>query len=149
MSRGGARVGAGKKPLSAALGALHGHHPRPLLELLGDDPPPLPAPVDPPLSFTLEEQLVWRELAPAARHERTLTGATAAGFALLVRAVVLERALSADPKTRGRSDHRGLMQRCESGFARYRLAPTGRPVALPPAPVDPFAEFTTPAGRPQ
>src|SRR5262252_2500060 len=149
MPRGGARVGAGRKPKDGALAALHGHRARRLVE----PPPPAadeapPEHVDPPQTLLGPALEVWQALAPHARAERTLTSKTAAAFELLCRAVVIERELGASERDRGGSNHRGMMQRVEAGFSRFRLAPTGK-AAPPPKPVDPFAEFAAPPSTPQ
>lgn len=147
MARGGARVGAGRKPKEAPLAALHGHRARPLV----DAAPPAAAgplaPVDPPPGLTAPVRKLWDELAPHALGERTLTPATAAAFELLCRQILLERKLSRSPD-RGGSAHRGMMQRVEAGLSRFRLAPTGKATPAPP-PADPFAEFATPPSTTQ
>jgi hypothetical protein len=151
VARGGVRVGSGRKPKARALAALHGHRARRLIEdheaaLTAESGPP--DPVDPPATVTGPVLKVWLELAPHALAERTLTAKTAASFELLCRAVVLERKLSRGAE-KGGSNHRGMMQRVEAGFARFRLAPTGKAFEPPPKPVDPFAEFATPPSTPQ
>lgn len=150
MPRGGTRVGCGRKPKERPLAALHGHRVRTLIEdreaVPADAPPP--EPVDPPASATGPVLKIWHELAPHALTERTLTAKTAASFELLCRAVLLERKLSRG-SDKGGSNHRGMMQRVEAGFARFRLAPTGKAYAPPAKPVDPFAEFTEPPSTPQ
>src|SRR5262245_58675240 len=106
MPRGGARVGAGRKPKERPLAALHGHRDRPLV-----DPPPAvdtpPEPVEPPATVTGLTLKVWLELAPYALAERTLSPKTAAAFELLCRAIVLERKLGRG-RDRGGSNHRGM-----------------------------------------
>jgi hypothetical protein len=146
VPRGGARIGAGRKPKDEALKALHGSRRRTAAALL---PPLVPADVpmpvvDPPASLTGPALAVWHELAPFALAARTLTAATAAAFVMLCRAVALERAL-ARSREKGGSNHRGVMQRCEIGLTRFGLAPIGKPVTSPAAPPpDPFTEFDTP-----
>jgi len=153
MPKGGARIGAGRKPKEATLAALHGHRPRPLVEDAARPPePPLestppPEPVDPPAGLPAAVLKVWGELAPFALAERTLTRATVAAFEMLCRCVVLERKLSRG-EARGGSNHRGMMQRVEAGFTRFRLAPSGKPTPAP-KPADPFAEFATPPSTTQ
>jgi hypothetical protein len=80
---------------------------------------------------------IWRELAPRASATRTLTPATAAAFAMLCRAVVLERALSASASTAGGANHRGLMHRVATWMKDFCLSPFGKPltVAAPATPV--------------
>src|SRR6185503_5878828 len=71
---------------------------------------------------------IWHELAPHAVAQRTLTPATAAAFAMLCRAVVLERALGGSPSTAGGANHRGLMHRVATWKKDFCLQPFGRPL---------------------
>jgi hypothetical protein len=71
---------------------------------------------------------IWHELAPHAVAVRTLTPATAAAFAMLCRAVVLERTLSASPSTAGGPNHRGLMHRVATWKKDFCLQPFGKPL---------------------
>lgn len=139
---GGARVGAGRKPKDKAAARLHGSRQRTVIRFPGAEaPPPEPAePIDPPKKLSPKARAVWRELAPYAQAAGTLTTGTAAAFALLCRAVVLEQRLSRGLAA-GSADHRGMMQRVEVGMTRFGLAPIGKPIAAPAKPEDPFAEF--------
>ena len=72
MARGGARVGAGRKPKTLAAKALHG-------TALLREKRAKPAKVvefDAPADLTAAERLVWNELAPHAFKARTLTAGT-------------------------------------------------------------------------
>lgn len=69
---------------------------------------------------------IWHELAPQAFAARTLTPATAAAFAMLCRAVVQERALSASPAFAGGPNHRGLMHRVATWMKDFCLSPFGK-----------------------
>jgi hypothetical protein len=82
-------------------------------------------------------------LAPHAVRARTLTVATVYQFQLLCQNVVLERELAAKPDERGRSSHRGVMQRLDAQLLRFCLSPIGKPLVEDrPAPAaDPFAAF--------
>jgi hypothetical protein len=82
---------------------------------------------------------VWRELAPQAFEARTLTTATASAFAMLCRAVAVER-LTDIPD----ADHRGLQQRVATWMKDFGLAPLGKPMyaAQPAAAVNPLDRFT-------
>lgn len=71
---------------------------------------------------------IWHELAPRAVAKRTLTPETAAAFAMLCRAVVQERALSASPATAGGTNHRGLMHRVATWMKDFCLSPFGKPL---------------------
>lgn len=72
--------------------------------------------------------LIWHELAPQAIATRTLTPATTAAFAMLCRAVVLERALSASPSSAGGPNHRGLQHRVATWMKDFCLSPFGKPL---------------------
>lgn len=82
---------------------------------------------------------VWRELAPQAFEARTLTKATVSAFAMLCRAVAVERASDIPD-----ADHRGLMQRVATWMKDFALAPLGKPMyaAQPAAAVNPLDRFT-------
>jgi hypothetical protein len=96
-----------------------------------------------PAGLPAKAAAVWAELSPMARDAGTLTTRTAPAFAMLCRAVVLERTL-AKGKTAGGSNHRGMMQRVEAGFVRFSLLPIGKPILQPKKTEDPFAEFDLP-----
>jgi hypothetical protein len=74
-----------------------------------------------------------------------LTPATALGFRVLCRNVVLEQVL-ATGEDRGGPNHRGILQRVDAELARFCLAPFGKaiyeaePVVVP---VNPLAKFLT------
>jgi hypothetical protein len=89
-----------------------------------------------PEDLTEDERGVWGQLAPHAIARQTLTPATAYGFGLLCRLVVLERLVGRDPETAGKSDHRGLVQRIDAELLRFDLAPNGRPHASAPSAKD-------------
>lgn len=76
---------------------------------------------------------VWHELAPHASEAQTLTPGTAGAFAMLCRAVVHERALSASPSEADGANHRGLMHRVATWMKDFGLAPLGKPMAAAPA----------------
>jgi hypothetical protein len=134
---GGARVGAGKKRRDPQGSWLSGRGPRPETALAVAVDVPVPS------TMAADEAAVWSELAPHATAEGTLTPRTAAAFRTLCRVIVLERRLSEGEKTCAGPDHRGMLQRVETGMARFRLTPDGRPVAVAPV-VDEWAEFDQP-----
>ena len=104
-------------------------------------------PVDMPDGLTVAEQAAWGWLAPFAMQSGTLTPATAYGFALLCRNIVLEREMAMDPDKRGEASHRGVVQRIDAELARYMLAPMGKPLMeLQAEPVDEWARFEVVAG---
>jgi hypothetical protein len=100
------------------------------------------------------QQVAWNRLAPAALAQRTLTEATAQRFVLLCKAIALEAqyeakiladgltyvAITVDGSGQERETlkahplvgaHRGMMQRVEAGMVAFRLAPIGKPLAMP------------------
>lgn len=80
-----------------------------------------------PDDLSKEERDVWQKLAPHAIERGTLTKATALGFELLCRNVVLERVIAKDAELVGGANHRGLIQRIDAGLLRFDLAPNGKP----------------------
>ena len=142
---GGARLGAGRKRrdpeatwLSGNAGKRGGPKARPAAA------PADTADVQPPPDMLPADAAVWMELAPHALAERTLTPATAVAFSWLCGLVMIERKLRAAPLAVAGPDHRGLMQRVESGLARFRLTADGKAVAAPEALTDAFSEFDEP-----
>lgn len=139
---GGFRVGAGRKrrdPKAAWLGGNAGKRGGPKAR-------PVTAPkadVSRPDGMSKEDAAVWSELAPHALEQGTLIPATVTAFAWLCSLVVLERKLRAAPLAVAGPDHRGMMQRVEAGFARFRLTADGKPVVVEAA-NDAFAEFLPP-----
>lgn len=168
MPRGGARVGAGRKPKGAAILSLHGGRVR--------NPVKVPAtvtnepfvPVNTPQDLPDVQKQVWDELAPHALAARTLTAGTSAAFRDLCEAIVLKRMMLAEILADGLtgtkvtlqmdqegggvqsvekkahtllSQYRGMMQRVEAGFTRFRLAPMGKEIVVEQKAADPFEEF--------
>lgn len=109
-------------------------------------------PVDPPDWMELDVRKVWDGLELLARQQRTLSADTAERFALLCRAIVMERKMAAKILEDGLtyiavtvdgagqerqllkahplcSPQRGMMQRIEAGLTAFRLAPMGKPLA--------------------
>jgi len=168
MPRGGARVGAGRKPKGAAILSLHGGRVRNAGQMAASvASAPLPA-INTPEDIPEAQKQVWEELAPHAVAARTLTAGTAAAFRDLCEAIVLKRMMLAeiladgltgakvtlqmDEKGGGLqtvekkahtllSQHRGMMQRVEAGFTRFRLAPMGKELVVEAKAEDPFEEF--------
>jgi hypothetical protein len=99
--------------------------------------------VDPPEDLTSQERAVWVALAAHAITARTLTPATALGFRVLVRNVVLEQVL-ATGEDKGGPNHRGILQRVDAELAAFCLRPFGKPIyeAEPVVvPVNPLEKF--------
>lgn len=138
---GGARVGAGRKPLSASERWMRGKPaaavavaPSTGAVVVAD----LPMPDDLPAAVAA----FWMELAPHALAEATLTPTTAYGFRQLCETAALVAELAADAERRGGSDHRGAMQRLESALARFRLTGDGKPRSVEAAkPVSALADL--------
>ena len=87
-----------------------------------------------------EQRAIWNRLAPLAIARKTLTPSTVAAFrdlceAIDVKAKMLKQiekdgwtymsplGMKAHPLV---GPHRGMMQRVEAGFARFKLAPMGK-----------------------
>ena len=113
------------------------------------------ASVECPPGIPEEQQAVWAMLAPLAVERRTLTPATALAFRDLCEAIIVKRELLAiiqkdgytiskvtlqmdesgggvqlmEPKAHPLlSQFRGLMQRVETGLARFRLTGDGKAI---------------------
>lgn len=135
---GGARPGAGRKRRDPRASWLTGAKPGPKPVAQRPD---IVSDVKAPKYLTAEELEVWKELAPFALAEKTLTPATVMAFATLCRNIVILRKLEAAPLTCAGPDHRGMLARVEMGWARFRLLPDGKPVIGDEKPVDEWAEF--------
>ena len=145
MTWGGARVGAGRKPLPRKTVALAGGRQRTRRAGVSDVPvePPVGAPMDCPSGLDDATRAVWVSLAPRALTQRTLTAETADSFALLCQNMALERLMRTSAQVGG-ADHRGMIRLIEISLARFCLAPTGRPAVAAEAPKDEFAAFDEP-----
>ena len=152
MPRGGARVGAGRKPKSSLLKFIggdagrRGHVSEPTAARA-------PAPVEPPAWLLPGELVVWLELAPQARAERTLTPATAVSFAHFCQGVFDVRELRARLARRQpfldqnelslRREVRQLTAEVRSAAKDFKLAPFGKEIVVDePEPADPLDAFT-------
>lgn len=121
------------------------------------DDTPLPE-VAEPEGLTGQALDIWRELAPLAREQRTLSPAMAQRFARLCGYLALERRMLAQIDTDGLTETKvsvqmdasgggvqvvekkahtllskvlSLSQRIDVGLVAFRLGPTGRPLAAP------------------
>jgi hypothetical protein len=153
MARGGRRLGAGRKPIPRA-GVV--------LTLTGRREPPAalaPAtpitpitritPIKPPPGMPAAARGPWRRLAPLAIAERTLTPATAAGFAqlccqwayLVELQTTIARLGAGTREADGYLKQYGrLAQRLDASLARFKLTADGKPAApAPVATVNPWA----------
>ena len=105
----------------------------------------------PPKDMTDVQKDFWKQLAPLAAIQRTLTTETAHAFRDLCEAIVLKRLMleqiNIDGLTMSDEDgvvkahplithHRGLMQRVEAGLMRFRLSPVGKEMAPVDTPKD-------------
>lgn len=133
----GGQVGVGRKPKDKASRALHGSRDRRKVPQL----PPVEE-FEAPNELTTDERNVWMALAPGAFKARTLTRATSFAFCLLCRNVLLEQTLRADAELVGGANHRGILQRVETGLTAFGLRAMGKPmIEEAPKVEDPFAEF--------
>ncbi len=137
MPKGGRRPGAGRKPKSLEERMLDGnanHRGRVLAHPSAEavvSQPPAPAVIDEfdaPNDLTFEERTVWLELAPHAFANGTLTKATALGFAIMCRNILLERQYARSVNDKGSANHRGILQRVDAELLRFNLAPCGKPM---------------------
>jgi hypothetical protein len=158
MARGGARVGAGRKPKEKRTLTLVNSRRDPT-----PAPPRPPADVDdelalPPTDLTPAERDVWRVWAPLALEAQTLTPATAVGFRELCTVAVLTHAIAESielARAPGKKDEQRYAigdalklytkyaQRLDGLLARFKLTAFGKPVdgaAKPTAAVNPWAE---------
>lgn len=83
---------------------------------------------DAPNELTMAERHIWLALAPHAFRNGTLTPATAIAFTLLCQNVLRERTAGGSEKECGSANHRGLIQKVESGLDAFDLRPKGRPM---------------------
>jgi len=143
MARGGARVGAGRKPRAAR---------RNVVAFDGRKSPDDAALLVPPSFLSEDERAIWVIWAPLAVELKTLTAHHVPAFALLCRLQAemnaTERIIAQDGRTQMRvtidgagqehqelkahplkTDYRQLAQRVESILARFCLAPFGKPGA--------------------
>ena len=141
MPRGGARVGAGRKPLPRdEMGRIIRHPSSPPVDasLRRAITPPTTngdSPIeefDAPDSLTKEERDVWLKQAPHAFKARTLTPATAMAFERYCRVVVLEAA-EAKSSGMGGANHRGLLKQINAYELQFCLVPSGKPLVAAPA----------------
>ena len=140
---GGARLGAGRKRRDPAAAWLAGEKSGPKA-VTRPKAPLAEQSITAPIYLTDEELAIWKELAQHALAEKTLTERTLMAFATLCRNIVILRKLEMAPLTCAGPDHRGMLARVESGWARFRLMPDGKPVVEEAAPADEFAEFDAP-----
>lgn len=143
---GGARLGTGPKRRDPKAAWLAGEKPGPkrVKKPTAANDRSADASIKAPSYLTAEELAVWKELAPHALAEKTLTDRTVMAFATLCRNIVILRKLEAAPLTCAGPDHRGMLARVEMGWARFRLAPDGKPVIDDAVPADEWAEFNQP-----
>jgi hypothetical protein len=102
------------------------HHPA-SADVAPEPPTPLPAldEADAPDDLDLDERLIWLRLAPYAMANGTLIDATLEDFKRLCRNLWLERRYAKSVTDQGSANHRGMIQRCDLGLARFGLAGLG------------------------
>lgn len=137
MGRGGPRVGAGRKPKSRTLHAVHGTTSEASNQGHGAETTAAAGPVTPPKGLSKPELEAWRLLAPAAIAAGTLVATTAADFRELCRLHVHVEAAHAEFQKVGWNEYglklerayRGAVQRLEAKMRAFRLAPIGKEIA--------------------
>lgn len=135
MPRGGARIGAGRKPKPRPADVLQ--HPSSALPTRSAIVPPTTNGVSPveefdaPDDLTPEERHVWLKQAPHAFKQRTLTRASAMAFERYCKVVVLERN-EAKSSGVGGSNHRGMLKLLRDFEIQFVLMPIGKPMPEPP-----------------
>lgn len=143
MGKGGARIGAGRKPNPNSVRSLRrARQQATVLQHPSSPPaPPLvavPVPVldeaDAPNDLNLEQRRVWMELAPLAMQNGRLTSATSDAFKAGCRWVVIERACAASVTDQGSSTHDRAMKWASRFYAEFSLTPGGKPMADPKLP---------------
>jgi hypothetical protein len=144
MGRGGARIGAGRKPGSknrpkAIVLALRGGH------RLPQDVAPEPPVVDvapaglaiPPADLPVAEQAFWARYAPIAIEQRTLVEATVAGFRELSEQFVIKDEMIKHIHVLGATSaeadrlvkrYEKLAQRVDASLKAFKLTAFGKPV---------------------
>jgi hypothetical protein len=133
MSRGGRRIGAGRKPKSKTAKLLQ-HPSVPMTPPTTNAPSPIEE-FDAPDDLTAEERHIWLKQAPFAFANRTLTRATALAFERYCKVVVLERN-EAKSSGVGGANHRGLLKQINAFELQFMLAPSGK--AMPSTDLQPL-----------
>lgn len=134
---GGRRRGAGRPKKSDAERLVVGNASKVAARVLAHPSVPASEPTTPPAvtefdapnDLSVEERLVWLELAPHAIQAGTLTQASSLAFRVLCRNIVLERRYCQSVTDQGSSNHRGMIQRVEGGLDAFGLRPMGKPMA--------------------
>ena len=160
MARGGARVGAGRKPKTARILDLHGGRERGIKRAQ----PFEAVPVAVPGALEASVAAVWSELAPHATTAGTLIPGTATAFQRLCQAIVKHAKMDAQVERDGYTylkvtiDGSGqehtevkahpligkaqtLDNQIRAWFKDFGINPFGKPLAQPAKAEDPFEEF--------
>ena len=162
MPRGGSRPGAGRKPGSknqtaVVIGMDGSRRPRAEMPTPTDVPVPVQTGplVEPPADLSEPEQAFWRQVAPLAVRQRTLTEAEVPGLRELCQVYVMKeqvagriaraKAGAATKAVDGLLRHYvKLGQRVDALLARFKLTAFGKPstdTAAKPAAVNPWASM--------
>jgi len=158
MPRGGSRPGAGRKPTKPKVVNIDG---KPRADVI---PPAMQAAIDqsiasdspllePPADLSEARKTFWREWAPLAVAEGTLTEATVLGFRELSEQFVIKDTLGrqCEAKEPGWGEAFKLWvkatQRVDSSMARFKLTALGKSATPKRAPtaVNPWARVAAPA----
>lgn len=150
---GGNRTGAGRKTKDAKLAVLHNSRDRgtrPVVHV-SDVRGKVEPSVKPPTTLSAAALSVWKELAPFASAQKTLTPEHAMAFSDLCEAVAMRREMAAQIALDGLmvnvfeldedgtrrsigqpvkhpllAEERGYRLRVEAGYGRFRLSPDGK-----------------------
>lgn len=125
MPKGGARIGAGRKPKIPGARSF-GNRVVPVAPPTTNGSSPIEE-FDAPDDLSAEERAVWLKQAQHAFKNRTLTRAKAMAFERYCKLVVLERN-EAKSSGVGGANHRGLLKLIRDYEKEFGLAPNGREV---------------------
>lgn len=163
MPRGGSRPGAGRKPKTSKVVGMDGKPRGDVLppamlassapsSALAAEPSEL---TEPPTYLEEPRKAFWRQWAPLAVSEGTLTKATVLGFEALSRQYVIVQDLALTVSTRAHGWESALAplfkaeQRLDSTMARFKLTALGKSAAptRPKAASNPWAALGGPAAK--
>ncbi len=153
MARGGQRQGSGRKPgpnQGRKVLTLTGRQQAVAYPIMNLDEGEQARLLEPPAELAEEAHPIWKELAPHAVAERTLTPSTAFGFGQLCQqwvflAAQTQRIRVLGPETKDAApyflNYLKLAQRLDASLARFKLTAFGKPAVLekPKAAANPWA----------
>lgn len=124
MSRGGKRVGAGRKPKVKTAKLLQHPSAPSTVPPTTNDPSPIEE-FDAPDDLDADSRAIWLKQAPHAFANRTLARASALSFERYCKLVVAERKES-ESSGRGGANHRGLLKQINALELQFLLTPSGK-----------------------